>query len=114
MASRIQLRRGLSSQWTSANPVLATGEPGVEIDTGRVKFGDGVSTWLALPYAGITTVSYDMLPAGVTITVLKSGSTWPNRPTSRTDIIVAWKGADPSPAVGGNGMVNGVDYRIVV
>lgn len=114
MASKIQLRRGTASQWSTVNPVLSDGEPGVEKDTGRVKFGDGVSTWLALPYAGMTTVTYDMLPPGTTLTVSKSGSTWPSRPTSRVDIVVAWKGADPSPATGGSGMVNGVDYRIVV
>lgn len=55
----------------------------------------------------------DTIPAGSTLTVQKSGGTWPARPTSRTDITVAWKGADPSPAIGGTGMVDGVDYRLV-
>lgn len=114
MGDKFQFRRGTASQWTVINPVLDDGEPGIEKDTGRVKFGDGVSAWLALPYAGITTVSYDMLPAGTTITVAKSGATWPSRPTSRTDIVVVWKGADPSPAIGGSGMVADVDYRIVL
>lgn len=108
MASRIQLRRGTTSQWTSVNPTLALGEPGVEIDTGRVKFGDGVSAWLSLPYADTTTVTYDMLPSWTTLTVVKSGSVWPNRPTSRTDIVVAWKGADPAPP----GFLSTIDYRI--
>lgn len=51
MANRIQLRRGTAAQWTAANPVLAQGEPGVESDTGKMKFGNGVTTWSALPYA---------------------------------------------------------------
>lgn len=58
----------------------------------------------------------DGLPAGTTLTVIKSGSTWPVRPTSRNDIIVAWKGADPSPPIvssGTGGMLNNVDYRLV-
>ena len=51
MANRIQLRRGTAAEWTSANPVLAQGEPGIESDTGKQKFGNGTSAWSALPYA---------------------------------------------------------------
>jgi hypothetical protein len=51
MANRIQLRRGTAAEWTAANPVLAQGEPGVETDTGKQKFGNGVAAWSALPYA---------------------------------------------------------------
>lgn len=46
----IQFRRGTEQEWSSANPVLAAGEPGFEVDTGRQKIGDGVSRWEALPY----------------------------------------------------------------
>lgn len=59
---------------------------------------------------------YAGLPAGTTLTVLKSGSSWPARPTSRADIVVQWKGADPSPAIvssGTGGMLDGVDVRFV-
>ena len=48
--SRIRLRRGTAADWTTANPVLASGEPGVELDTGKQKIGDGVQAWTALPY----------------------------------------------------------------
>lgn len=51
MAMRIQLRRGTSAEWTSANPVLAEGEAGLETDTGNVKYGDGVRPWAELPYS---------------------------------------------------------------
>ena len=34
---RLQLRRGTASQWTSSNPILASGEMGVETDTRKVK-----------------------------------------------------------------------------
>jgi hypothetical protein len=50
MAGRIQLRRGTAAQWAATNPVLASGEKGVEIDTGREKNGDGTRTWNVLPY----------------------------------------------------------------
>lgn len=50
--SRIQLRRGLAADWTTANPVLADGEQGYETDTHKIKVGDGTTSWTALPYSG--------------------------------------------------------------
>lgn len=47
----IKLRRGTAAEWTSANPVLAAGEMGVETDTSRSKFGDGATAWTALNYS---------------------------------------------------------------
>jgi hypothetical protein len=52
MAERIQLRRGLASTWTSVNPVLAQGEIGIELDTYKFKWGDGVVAWNSLSYFG--------------------------------------------------------------
>jgi hypothetical protein len=37
----IQVRRGTAAAWTSANPTLASGEPGFETDTGLLFLGDG-------------------------------------------------------------------------
>jgi len=54
---RIQVRRGLSSEWTAANPVLAAGEMGVETNTNKFKFGNGSSTWTALSYAAADTAA---------------------------------------------------------
>jgi hypothetical protein len=50
MATRMQQRRGTASQWTSANPVLAAGEIGFEIDTNKFKMGDGINQWADLDY----------------------------------------------------------------
>lgn len=50
MTIRIQYRRGTAAQWTSANPILASGEPGFETDTGKYKLGNGTSVWTALSY----------------------------------------------------------------
>lgn len=47
---RIQLRRGTAAEWTAANPILAAGEPGAELDTGLQKVGNGVDPWVSLPY----------------------------------------------------------------
>lgn len=52
MAQLIQHRRGTAAEWTAANPVLAAGELGLELDTGRFKFGNGSTTWTGLAYAG--------------------------------------------------------------
>jgi hypothetical protein len=51
MSTRIQLRRGISTEWFNTNPVLTEGEPGVETDTGFIKIGDGVKNYNSLPYA---------------------------------------------------------------
>lgn len=46
------LRNDTAAQWASVNPVLSKGEIGIESDTHKFKFGDGVSTWDKLSYAG--------------------------------------------------------------
>lgn len=48
----IQLKRGDSHKWEELNPVLMRGEPGYEIDTNRLKIGDGVTAWNNLKYIG--------------------------------------------------------------
>jgi hypothetical protein len=45
-------RRGTASGWSSVNPILASGEMGLETDTKKIKFGDGTSAWNSLGYAG--------------------------------------------------------------
>ncbi|MGB4761741.1 MAG: hypothetical protein WBP12_00090 [Candidatus Saccharimonas sp.] len=60
--------------------------------------------------------TYANIPAGTTLTVTKSAGVWPARPTSRTDIVVQWKGPDPSPSIvssGTAGMLDNVDIRFV-
>ena len=50
MASKIQIRRGPSSEWLLVDPILSEGEIGFETDTKRVKVGDGQSIWSSLEY----------------------------------------------------------------
>ena len=52
MPDRFQLRGGTAADWTAANPVLASREPGAETDTGKLKIGDGSTAWSSLPYVG--------------------------------------------------------------
>lgn len=40
----------IANDWIELDPILEDGQPGVEIDTGRVKFGDGEHSWLQLEY----------------------------------------------------------------
>lgn len=53
MAQQIQFRNGTAAAWTTANPILAFGEMGIENDTNQFKIGDGVNVWTARPYGGI-------------------------------------------------------------
>jgi hypothetical protein len=50
MSTTIQVKRGNAANWASTNPVLATGEWGMETDTGKTKLGNGTTAWNSLPY----------------------------------------------------------------
>lgn len=50
MTVQIQLRRDLSTNWTSINPTLASAELGYETDTNKFKVGDGTTPWNSLGY----------------------------------------------------------------
>lgn len=54
----LQVRNDSAADWTTRNPVLAEGEYGVEIDTFLIKIGDGVRTWVNLPYLNQLDASY--------------------------------------------------------
>ena len=48
---RIVSRNDTSSNWAEINPILLKGEIGIEIDTTKIKIGDGIKTWTELNYA---------------------------------------------------------------
>lgn len=50
VTAHITPRKGTAAQWTSANPILWSGEEGYETDTGKQKVGDGVTAWTSLAY----------------------------------------------------------------
>lgn len=75
-----------------------------KVDTAKVGAANGVAS-----LDGSGELPDAQLPAGVILYVKYSGSAWPSRPTSRTDIQVRWEAAtssDPDPT----GYVAGVDY----
>jgi hypothetical protein len=45
-----RFQRGSSNRWSELNPILGSGEPGVEVDTGLFKIGDGSTYWNDLEY----------------------------------------------------------------
>lgn len=46
-----RIRRDTAANWTSANPVLKLGEPGLETNTRKIKYGDGSTAWNSLGYS---------------------------------------------------------------
>lgn len=61
-------KRGKAASWEKLNPVLSAGEPGIAIDTGIFKIGDGVTAWKELPTTKIRrdnsyNYSADYIPA---------------------------------------------------
>lgn len=50
MASKIQLRRDTAANWTSVNPVLASGEIGFITDTNKLKIGNGSTAFNSLSF----------------------------------------------------------------
>lgn len=76
MPQKIQVRRDTAANWVSANPILASGEPGYETDTNLFKFGDGSTAWNSLPYA----------PSGLGQRTVTSG---PTSLTAKDRIVLA-------------------------
>lgn len=52
MSTPVEFRfqRGSANRWEELNPVLGAAEPGVEVDTGLFKLGNGSSAWNDLEY----------------------------------------------------------------
>lgn len=48
--TRLVIRNDLAATWLSVDPVLYRGEIGIEIDTNKIKIGDGSRKWSELPY----------------------------------------------------------------
>lgn len=59
MSTRFKVRRDLACNWNNNNPILAAGEPGLEADTNKIKYGDGATAWCNLSYTGGVNVGPD-------------------------------------------------------
>ena len=88
----IQNRRDIAANWTSVNPILASGELGVETDTNKFKIGDGVTAWSSLAYQGGSSDAHGIPVGGTTGQVLSK--------IDGTDYNVHW--VDASSGGGGS------------
>lgn len=71
---RFVLRNDIASNWTLSNPVLLKGEMGLETDTMKFKFGDGITAWSSLAYAGVGTEEMNAAIAGyINTNILEGG-----------------------------------------
>ena len=60
-----KLKRGLAEAWARNNPLLQAGEPGYELDTRKLKIGNGTSKWNDLPYFSELELSEEQIAAAV-------------------------------------------------
>ena len=86
----IKLRRDTSANWAAANTVLALGEPGLDTTINGIKYGDGVTAWNNLPYAGIVpTAVGNLIPAiSNTYTLGNATNTWKSLYVSGNTIYI--------------------------
>ena len=120
MANKIQLRRDTAANWTRVNPILDDGEPGLNITTNQIKYGDGSTAWNDLPYAsgggGLTDVDGVVTFPGD----LLIGTLWPEDPMpggdkesvvwakDDTEYLGLWWGGDQTYPDSGYGPVAGI------
>lgn len=96
MAQKIQVRRDTAANWSTSNPTLAAGEPGLETDTGKTKYGNGSTAWNSLGYTvggGESTIA----PTGV----------------AATDTAAIQAAHDALPSLGGEIRLTGGVYSLL-
>ena len=58
VTAKLIIRQGTASEWTERNPILSSGEYGLETDTYLIKIGDNINDWQHLPYLNKLNASY--------------------------------------------------------
>jgi Major tropism determinant N-terminal domain len=84
MAIQIQYRNDTAANWTSANPILLSGEIGYETNTKLMKIGDGTTAWVSLAYFPSSASITSGAISGVTINNSVIGGTTPAAGTFTT------------------------------
>lgn len=85
----IRFRRGTSVQWAARNPILQSGEPGVDTTTGQFKIGNGATAWATLT---------GLLSSALGLSVKEGGAA----ATMGTAVLVAGTVVVPTTAVTAN------------
>ena len=62
LQAKLKVRSDTATNWQSNNPVLLQGEPALETDTNKLKFGDGTSTYNDLSYISSDAVTVEANP----------------------------------------------------
>ena len=86
--SRIQIRNDTAANWKAANPVLLKGELGIEIDTRKMKIGDGISAYTALKYVSEDIVVGNTSPTDAD-TNYDVGELWINQSEKTAHVLIA-------------------------
>jgi len=82
MANRIQIRKDTTANWGAANPILLSGELGLDTSLRKIKIGNGTSTWSALSF--YTGEPSQLINGLHTVTLNSTGGV--NFPTLSVDI----------------------------
>ena len=61
-----QVKRGTAARWEELNLILNPGEPGFEMDTFKLKIGNGSTPWKELPYVNDVDISKYITIADIT------------------------------------------------
>jgi len=109
---RLLLRRDTAANWTSANPVLASGELGAETDTGKLKLGNGSTAWNSLAYlGGVTSVNGQ---TGIVTGIVTTSDTGTVTSTMIADGTIVNADVNASAAIALSKLASGTSAQVVV
>lgn len=90
MGQRIKVRRDSSANWTSTNPILQAGELGFESNTNKLKIGDGLTAWAALPYLQLGKTTQEGAPIANGTIAISTAITVAHNLGQKPDIVQTW------------------------
>lgn len=116
MAAKIKIRRGTSIQWAASVKILDSGELGLDLTVNKLKAGDGINLWSALPFINIlpselSELAQDAVEAALTAGtgITKTYNDIANTVTLAVDTTIANK-TYVDTAVSGLGSTSAITY----
>lgn len=86
--ANIICKNGSAARWAQENPILLKGQMGVEIDTGKFKFGDGATHYNTLAYAsGLLAVVKTTEPT-ISDSDYDIGQVWVSTTTNKSYMLI--------------------------
>ena len=70
----IKIRRGTTTQWNASTRILQVGELGIDTTLNRIKAGNGVAVWSALPYLSLSSEEIEELSQDSVAAALAAGT----------------------------------------